>query len=100
MKKKPKKVSLGMVKLFLFCILFLTLVKLYVSHRLATAGKLVAELENKAQAIAVENERLEELISQQSALLPVYTKAEKLGFRPIEKIFYLASEAPVALGRP
>jgi cell division protein FtsL len=96
---KKKKKSLALIKFLSFLVVFLALVQVFISYRLATAGKLVAELESQAAELRTENDQLREVINQEGSLLAVLKKAESLGFKSIEKIVYLTSEVPVALGR-
>ena len=97
MKEKQTKKFFNLVKFFLFFILLLALVQIYVSHRLATAGKLVAELENETLKIRDENQKLREEISHLGSLSVVFEKAHKLGFKTTKEVVYLTPEVPVAL---
>ena len=93
-----KKKTFNLVKILLASVLGLALVQIFISHRLATAGKLVAEFETETVRIKAENERLEEKINQEGSLAIISQKATELGFKPIDQIVYLTSEVPVALG--
>jgi len=99
MKSLQPKKTFGILKIVVVSILFLALTQIYVSHRLATAGKLVGKLEEEAEKIRMENGKIKELVSQKGSLSVVFEKAEKLGFTPVGEVFYLTSEIPVALGR-
>lgn len=96
MKKKISKTNL--LKLLLAAVIVLALIQVYASHRLSTAGKLVAELEEKAEKIQSENKLLKEEINQLGSLSVIYQKAQSLGFKPASQIVYLSSEIPVAMG--
>lgn len=99
-KKKEKKKSkfLGMIKIVFASVLVLALFQIYISHRLATAGKIVGEMEAQAVMLRAGNERLQEAMNQKSSLAVIFAKAQELGFKSVENIFYLTSEIPVALG--
>lgn len=97
-KEKKKSKSLGMIKIVFVSILVLALFEIYISHRLATAGKTVGEAEAQAAVVRAENERLQEVMNQKSSLAVIFAKAQELGFKSAENIFYLSSEIPVALG--
>ena len=97
MKEKQTKKFFNLVKFFLFLIVVLALVQIYVSHRLATAGKRVAELENTALAISEKNQQLREEISCLGSLAVVSEKARHLGFKTTSEIVYLTPKVPVAL---
>ncbi|HUW21994.1 MAG TPA: hypothetical protein VMW41_05030 [Candidatus Bathyarchaeia archaeon] len=95
-KKRPKK-FFYVVSIFFSLVLFLALVQIYVSHRLATAGKVVAELENEVLRTREENQKLCEGIDQKGSLSVISQKAQALGFRPLADIVYLTSGVSVAL---
>ncbi len=95
--KKTKKEKL--TSLILGLVLVLCLIQLFISHRLATSGEKVAELEVRAAQIEAENNLLEEEISQMGALSRVSQEAEKLGLVRTSNVLYLTSQIPVALGR-
>ena len=97
MKKKQTKKFVNLVRFFLFFILLLALVQIYVSYRLATAGKQVAGLENEALKIRDENQELQEEISYLGSLAVVSEKAHQLGFKTTQEVVYLTPEVPVAL---
>jgi len=97
MKNKQKKGLLNLVKIFLLLVIFLGLVQVYLSQRLASAGKAVADLEKEAAEISLENEKLLENLNNQGSLAVVFEKAQSLGFRPANEVLYFTSEVPVAL---
>lgn len=80
-------------------ILFLALTQLYICQRLATAGKVVAELEVKAGQISAKNGEIKEQIVETGSLSYIYEKAQELGFKSVDRIVYLTSEVPVALNQ-
>lgn len=99
MNKKTKKTKKEkLTSLILGLVLILCLIQLFISHRLATAGEKVAELEVRAAQIEAENNLLEEEISQMGALSRVSQEAAKLGLVRTSSVLYLTSQIPVALG--
>jgi cell division protein FtsL len=95
--KSSKKLSNITPAMFLVVIL-LALVQIFIAHQLVTAGKKVGELEKLAAKIEIQNEKLKEEINQNGSLVIVSQRAEKLGFKKANDLFYLTSEVPVALG--
>lgn len=79
-------------------VLILSLIQLLISHRLATTGEVVKELETKAAQVEQENAIFKEEISQKGSLTEVSQKAEQLGLVRTSSVFYLTSQIPVALG--
>lgn len=79
-------------------VLILSLIQLFISHRLASAGGIVKNFEIKADRIERENAFLEEEISKMGSLSEVSQKAQNLGLTRTSSILYLTSQIPVALG--
>lgn len=100
MNKKEKKTrKKKLTSLILTLVIVLSLIQLFISHRLATAGERVKEFEIRAVQIKEENNLLEEEVSQMGALSRVSQEAEKLGLVRASNVLYLTSQIPVALGR-
>jgi cell division protein FtsL len=100
MKKVEKKTkNKKLTSLILGLVLILSLVQLFISHRLATSGERVKEFEVRADQIKEENALLEEEVGQMGSLSRVSREAEKLGLVRTSSILYLTSQIPVALGR-
>ncbi|MBN1263324.1 MAG: hypothetical protein JW991_03115 [Candidatus Pacebacteria bacterium] len=97
-RKKQSKFWPGLKYIF-GGILLLALIQLFASHRLATAGKLVAEIEAEAAVIKTQNDYFIEDLDRLSSLTNISGKARGLGFIPAGEVLYLAPQIPVALGR-
>jgi len=98
MNKERKVKNYRLTFVVIGLVLILSLIQLSISHRLATTGEAVKELEIRASQIDQENAFLEEEISQKGALTAVSQKAEQLGLVRTSSILYFTSQIPVALG--
>jgi hypothetical protein len=94
-KKKAKKLSL--THLVVVLVVALALIQLLISHRLATDGEMVKQLEAKATRIEKENVLLEEKLYQQASLINVAHRAKELGLSKTSDVWHLSSQIPVAL---
>lgn len=83
--------------LIIILVLGLALVQLVITHRLATAGETVRELEIKASRIEDKNELIQREINQLGSLKRIAQEAEKLGFAPNHNLLHLTPEIPVAM---
>lgn len=92
---KMKKISLPI--LIIILVLGLALVQLVITHRLATAGETVREIEIKASRIEDKNGLLRQEINQLGSLKRIAQEAEKLGFVPNRNLLHLTPEIPVAM---
>jgi len=75
----------------------LSLVQLVISHRLATLGGSMRQLEEKQTYLAEENKKLSEEINQMGSLSLVASKAEEIGLAKAKKVLHLTPQIPVAL---
>lgn len=101
MKQKENKQKRKRIfpKVVIFVALILALVQLTISHRLASSGGRLNELENQASQVQKEIRLLEEEVNQMGSLSVVSQKAELLGMEKTQKIIYLRPQLPVALGK-
>jgi len=90
-----KKLNLPI--LIIVLVLGLALVQLILTHRLATAGGAVEELEIQTMRLKDRNELLRQEISQLGSLRRVAQDAEKLGFVRNHNHLHLTPEIPVAM---
>jgi cell division protein FtsL len=90
--KKPK-----LIFLITFLVIGLSLVQLIISHRLATLGGSMRQLEEKQTYLAEENKKLSEEINQMGSLSLVASKAEEIGLVKAKKVLHLTPQIPVAL---
>jgi hypothetical protein len=95
-KSKKKKNYLSMV--IITTVLFLALAQLLISHRLASNGEIVRQLEQEATLLEKENKVLAEKISQFGSLRSVAVEAQKLGMKKTSQVINLTPQVPVALG--
>jgi len=96
MKPEKKKRKYHFTSLVVGLVLVLCLVQLLISHRLATAGEVVKQLEVRAAQIKQENDLLEEEVSQMGALSRIAQEAQRLGLVRTSSVLYLTSQIPVA----
>lgn len=75
----------------------LALVQLVMTHRLATAGETVKELEIEASRLEEKNELAKQEINQLGSLRKISQEAEKLGFVRQNNVLHLTPEVPVAM---
>jgi len=75
----------------------LALVQLVLTHRLATAGEVIKELEIEASRIEEKNELFRQEINQLGSLRRISQEAEKLGFVRQNSLLHLTPEVPVAM---
>jgi len=75
----------------------LALVQLVITHRLATDGETVKELEIKASRLDEKNELIRQEINQLGSLRRISQEAEKLGFVRQNSLLHLTPEVPVAM---
>lgn len=75
----------------------LALVQLVITHRLATAGEAVKELEIEASRLKEKNELFRQEINQLGSLRRISQEAEKLGFVRQNSLLHLTPEVPVAM---
>lgn len=75
----------------------LALVQLVITHRLATVGEAVKELEIEASRFEEKNELFRQEINQLGSLRRISQEAEKLGFVRQNDLLHLTPEVPVAM---
>lgn len=97
MKKPVKPKTLTVNKLIIALVTILAAVELLVSHRLATTGEAVRELDLQAEKLSQENQLLRESIASQGSLLDLATRATEIGLTRTNQIVSYTSEVPVAL---
>ena len=90
-----KKINLPI--LIIFLVLGLALIQLVITHRLATAGGTVKELEIKTVRLGNKNELIKQKIDQLGSLRRIAQEAEKLGFVRNNNLLHLTPEIPVAM---
>lgn len=78
-------------------IILLVLANLVASNRLSTAGKEIEGLEEKVEAVNLENSSLELEIARTGSISGVIKRAGSLGFVYSPKVFYLKGDVPVAM---
>jgi len=99
MNTKSKKKNKGLILLVILITIILSLIQLTISHRLASAGEKVKQLELTALELEQKNITLEKEINQMGSLATVSSKAEALGLTKVQKVSFVASQVPVALGK-
>lgn len=90
--KKPK-----LIVLITFIVVGLSLVQLTISHKLATLGGKMSQLEEKQEYLTKENKKLSEEINQMGSLSLVSLKAEEMGLVKAKRVLHLTPQIPVAL---
>lgn len=83
--------------LITFLVIGLALVQLVLTHRLATAGETIRELEIETSRLEKKNELIEQGITQLGSLRRISQEAEKLGFVRHNSLLHLTPEIPVAM---
>ncbi len=83
--------------LITFLVIGLTLVQLVLTHRLATAGEAIGELEIETSRLEKKNELIKQGITQLGSLRRISQEAEKLGFVRNNSLLHLTPEIPVAM---
>lgn len=99
MNQKEKNKNRALTFIIVGLIFVLSLIQLFISHHLATAGETVKKLEMQASALEQENALFKEEISKEGSLSKISQEAEKLSLVRASKILYLTSQIPVALER-
>lgn len=84
--------------LIIVLVLSLALVQLIITHRLATGGEAIRELEIEASRLEKKSEVIRQEINQLGSLRRVSQTAEKLGFVQNNNLLHLTPEIPVAMG--
>lgn len=88
-------------KIFLSLVIFivagLAALQLYVSHRLATAGQDLRDMQGKIEELKLENELLKSEIATSSSLTTIAQKADSLGFKSAAYLYL--EKPPVALNQ-
>lgn len=97
MKKQKKTHQPKLKTLIIITVLVLAAVELLVSHRLATAGQVVRQLELQAESLKKENQVMREKVALGGSLSSLAAKATELGLAKSQKIVSFSPEIPVAL---
>lgn len=97
MKKSKSKTRQGLVPLIIILVLILSLVQLYISYNLSTAGVKVKALEEKSLVLEKANRQLNQEISQVGSLTSISLKATELGLVRTTQVLHLIPQVPVAL---
>lgn len=90
-----KKLSLPI--LIIAFVIGLALVQLVITHRLATAGEVIRELEIETSRLEEKNGLVRQEINQLGSLRRISQEAEKLGFVRQNSLLHLTPEIPVAM---
>lgn len=92
-----RKLRINLPVLVTLLVISLALIQLVITHRLATSGGAIRELEIKAQRLEDKSELLRQEITQLGSLRRVAQKAEELGFVRNNSLLHLIPELPVAM---
>ena len=90
-----KKIKLP--ALIILMIVVLASIQLVITHRLATAGEQIRQLEKESQRIEKSNNLLLEELSQIGTLSKISRQAEGLGLVRTTQVIHLGSQVPLAL---
>lgn len=99
MLKKKEAKKLILTPIIISLVVFLVFIQLVISHRLATRGERLRQLEIEAKQLEKENSILAEEINQAGSLSRITQEAKNLGFVRANQILHLTPQIPVALGR-
>lgn len=86
-----------MPKLLGILVLFLLVVQIVVSNRIANYGSHLSIIEQDIQNLTEINQKLEEKIASSSSLMTISVKAKQLGFNNNTNPLYLTHDIPVAI---
>ena len=94
---KINKIKRNLPLIIVFLVITLALTQLIITHRLATAGESIKEIEIATQRIKQKNEALKQEITQLGSLRRISEQAEELGFVHNQELLHLTPETPVAM---
>jgi hypothetical protein len=77
-------------------VLVLSVVKIFISNRVATSGVLLGIIQEQAASLKTENVLLSEKLYTESALTNIDSEAEKQGYVEPKSDFVLSGQMPVA----
>ncbi len=101
MKKTSKPIShkfkIKLPVLIIILVFILGLTQLIITHRLATGGGKIRELEIKASRLEEKNEIIKQETNKLGSLRRISQEAGKLGFAPNNNLYHLTPEIPVAM---
>lgn len=97
MKEKSRSGIFKLKRSMAVLVILLAVTELFISHRLATAGEAVRELEKRAESLEKENQIIKEEVALSGSLIGLPARAEKLGLIKADRIVSYTSEIPVAL---
>ena len=83
--------------LFLVLISTLSILQIYVSHKLSFSSVELKKMQEEIETLNIENELLKSEIATASSLMNVAKKAENLGFK--RATFLYMENLPVTLGK-
>jgi cell division protein FtsL len=81
----------------LIVVISLSMVKIFVSNRILTSGSALSQVQDKLNAVKVENTLLSEKLYSMSSLTNIYSEAEKNGFVEAETSFVPGNTLPIAI---
>mgnify|MGYP001559615555 CR=1 FL=1 len=73
--------------------------KIFIANQLATTGALASSNSTQLAQLRAGNQRLQNEVSSLGSIAQLYSRAEKLGLKPVSKIEILRSRANVAYSR-
>ena len=97
MIKEGKKRKNPLFFLTLGAIIVLSLVQLFISHRLAISGDIVRDLESQANRVNHENQLIREEVNGLTSLASISRKAGESGYQTAGQVVHLSSQVPIAL---
>lgn len=86
MINRPHTFKKKILPIIIFLILSIVVVEIWAVNRLATYGTQISKLENAKQSLVLENQVLENQISQKSSLKLMDEKTQTLGFKRVKNI--------------
>lgn len=90
--KKPVLI----IGILIFVVIILSVVRIFISNKIATSGIALAKLEEQIDFYQFQNILLAEKLYQASSLTNINTQATALGFEQKTSDFVLNSQLPVA----
>ena len=96
MKEKKKFRQSKYLVIVFGVVVFLALVQIVLTHRLATLGEKLRQLEKRSLVLSQENHFLAEEIGQMGSLAEISGRAEKIGLVRSSRVVHLIPQIPVA----
>jgi cell division protein FtsL len=85
------------IGILLLAVILLAVVKIFVSNRILTSGSALSQVQDKLNAVKVENTLLSEKLYSMSSLTNIYSEADKLGFVEAGISFVPGNTLPIAI---